>query len=175
MTRSAKKSRLWFVILTLLTFVGWAPTDFVKHATSHRGGAVRLAAAGETWWCQGSGINEKLEDCFEGSMQVDGVPLLKDYDTYQASLPVRELRNGSLLTLYQLPFYARITDLTSFAERMSSELGMRASVDYITAASHSGKSASAVVGFLRFGELDFGDDARLNFTHAIRQQQWKLS
>ena len=91
MTRSAKKSRLWFVILTLLTFVGWAPTDCVKHATSHRGGAVRLAAAGETWWCQGSGINEKLEDCFEESMQVDGVPLLKDYDTYQASLPVREV------------------------------------------------------------------------------------
>ena len=84
------------------------------------------------------------------------MPLLKDYDTYQASLPVRELRNGSLLTLYQLPFYARITDLNSFAERMSSELGMRASVDYITAASHSGKSASVLVGFLRSRELDWG-------------------
>ena len=84
------------------------------------------------------------------------MPLLKDYDTYQASLPVRELRNGSLLTLYQLPFYARITDLNSFAERMSSELGMRASVDYITAASHSGKSASVLVGFLRSTELYWG-------------------
>ena len=179
MTPSAKKPRLWFAVLTLLTFVGWAPTDFVKHGTTHRRGAVRLAAAGETWWCQCGGINGKLKDCFEENMQTDGVPLLKGYDTYQASLPVRELRNGSLLTLHHLPFYARITDLNSFAVRMSNELGMRTSVGYITAASHSGKSASVVVGFLRSRELDFGDDARLNFTHltihAICQQRWKLS
>ena len=44
---------------------------------------------------------------------------------------------------------------------------MRTSVDYITAASHSGKSASVVVGFLRSRELDSGDDARLNFTHYL--------
>ena len=36
---------------------------------------------------------------------------------------------------------------------MSSDLGRRTSVDYITAASHSGKSASVVVGFLRSSEL----------------------
>eukprot|EP00435_Cladocopium_sp_Y103_P024639 s502_g6.t1 len=120
MTRSAKEPRLWLGILTtLLAFVGWAPTDFLKHGTTHRQGAVRLAAAGETWWCQRGGINGKLKDCFEENMQTDGVPLLKDYDTYQASLPVRKLRNGSLLTLYHL----------RFAVRMSSELGMRASVD----------------------------------------------
>ena len=164
MTRSGKKPRLWFAILTLLTFVGWAPTDFVKHGTTHRRCAIRLAAAGETWWCRRGGINGKLKDCFEENMQTDAVPLLKDYDTYQASLPVRELRNGSLLTLYHLPFYARITDLNRFAGRMSSELEMRTSVDYIAAASHSGKSASVVVGFLRSGELD---DARLNFTHYL--------
>ena len=97
-----------------------------------------------------------MKDCFEENMQTDGVPLLKDYDTYQPSLPVRELRNGSLLTLYHLPFYARITDLNSFAVRMSSELGMRTSVDYMTGGSHSGKWASVVVGFLRSTELDFG-------------------
>ena len=167
MTRSGKKPRLWFAILTLLTFVGWAPTDFVKHRTTHRRCAIRLAAAGETWWCRRGGINGKLKDCFEENMQTDAVQLLKDYDTYQASLPVRELRNGSLLTLYHLPFYARITDLNRFAGRMSSELEIRTSVDYIAAASHSGKSASVVVGFLRSRELDFGDDARLNFTHYL--------
>ena len=167
MTRSGKKPRLWFAILTLLTFVGWAPTDFVKHGTTHRRCAIRLAAAGETWWCRRGGINGKLKDCFEENMQTDAVPLLKDYDTYQASLPVRELRNGSLLTLYHLPFYARITDLNRFAGRMSSELEIRISVDYIAAASHSGKSASVVVGFLRSRELDFGDDARLNVTHYL--------
>ena len=138
MTRSAKKPRLWFAILTLLAFVGWAPTDFVKHGTTHCREAVRLAAAGETWWCQRGGVSGKLKGCFEENMQTDGVPLLKDYDTYQASLPVRELRT--------------------------------ASVDYITAASHSGKSASVVVGFLRSRELDSGDDARLNFTHYLYMQ-----
>ena len=111
-----KKLRLWFVIPTLLTFIpNWAPTDFVR-PTTHRRGAVRLAASGETWWCQGVGINGKLKDCFEANMQVDGVPLLKNYNTYQASFPVRELRNGSLLTLYQLPFFARITDLNTVAK-----------------------------------------------------------
>lgn len=100
-------------------------------------------------------------------MQVDGVPLLKNYDTYQASFPVRELRNGSLLTLYQLPFYARITDLNTFSKRMGSELEMRNSVDYIAAASHSAKSASVLVGFLRSSKLNSGDVARLNFTHYL--------
>ena len=71
MTRSAKKPCLWFVILTLLTFVGWAPADFVKHATTHRRVAVRLAAAGETWWYQGGGTDGKLKDSFEENMQVD--------------------------------------------------------------------------------------------------------
>ena len=156
MTCSAKKPRLWFAILTLLTFVGWAAWNY----TSPRG----------QW---------EAERLFRREHANGWRPLLKDYDTYQASLPVRELRNGSLLTLHHLPFYARITDLNSFAVRMSNELGMRTSVGYITAASHSGKSASVVVGFLRSRELDFGDDARLNFTHltihAICQQRWKLS
>ena len=148
--------------------MGWAPTDSVKYATTHGPVAVRLAAAGETWWCQGGGINGKPKDCFEENMQVDGVPLLKEYDTLPGILtPVRELRNGSLLTLYQLPFYARIAGLNSFAARMSIELGMRTSVDYITAASHSGKTASVLVGFLQSIELDPGDDARLNFTHYL--------
>ena len=162
-----KKLRLWFVIPTLLTFIpNWAPTDFVR-PTTHPRGAVRLAAAGGTWWCQRVGINGKLKDCFEANMQVDGVPLLKNYGTCQASFPVRELRNGSLLRLYQLPFYARITDLNTFAKRMGSELEMRNSVDYIAATSHSAKSASVLVGFLRSSKLNSGDVARLNFTHYL--------
>eukprot|EP00435_Cladocopium_sp_Y103_P065382 s625_g27.t1 len=43
----------------------------------------------------------------------------------------------------------------------------RPTVAYITAASHSGTSASALVGFLRYRELDSGDDARLNFTQYL--------
>ena len=57
-------------------------------------------------------------------MQTDGVPLLKDYDTYQASLPVRELGISQPLKLHQLQFFVGEPDLDVFA------------------ASHSGKSAS---------------------------------
>ena len=152
--------------MTLLTFVGWARTGFVKHGTTHRRCAIRLAAAGETWWCRRGGINGKLKDCFEENMQTHGVPLLKDYDTYQASLPVRELGISEPLKLYQLKFYVKESDLDVFAARLATE-EQRPTVAYIAAASHSGKSASVVVGFLRSRELDFGDDARLNFTHYL--------
>ena len=88
-------------------------------------------------------------------MQADGVPL-----------PVRELGIDPPLKLYQLRFYVRECDLDGFATSLTKRM-QRPTVAYITAASHSGKSASAVVGFLRFRELDFGDDARLNFTHYL--------
>ena len=165
MTRSAKKPRPWFAILTLLALVGLAPTDFVKHGTTHRRGAVRLAA-GETWWCQRGGINEKLKDCFEANMQVDGVPLLKNYDTYEASLPVRELGISQPLKLYELQFYVRKSDLDVFAARLVADK-QRPTVAYIAAASHSGKSASVLVGFLRSRELNSGDTAQPNFTHYL--------
>ena len=71
--------------------------------TTHRRGAVRLAAAGETWWCQRGGINGKLKDCFAANMQVDGVPLPKNYDTYQASLPVRERGISQPFEVVQAP------------------------------------------------------------------------
>ena len=99
-------------------------------------------------------------------MQTDGVPLLKGYDTYQTSLPARELGISQPLKLHQLQFFAREPDLDACAARLAADL-QRPTVAYITAASHSGKSASVVVGFLRFRELDPGDAARLNFTHYL--------
>ena len=161
MTCSGKKLRVWFVILTLRTFIpSWAPTDFVR-PTTHRRGAARLAAASGTWWCERGGINGKLKDCFEENMQVDGVPLLKNYDTYQASLPVRERGISQPLKLYKLQFYVRKSDLDAFAARLVADK-QRPTVAYITAASHSGKSASVLVGFLRSRELN-----SVNFTHYL--------
>ena len=81
-------------------------------------------------------------------MQADGVPLLKDYDTYQVSLPVRELGIDPPLKLYQLPFYVRECDLDGFATSLTKRM-QRPTVAYITAASHSGKSASLVVVLLK--------------------------
>jgi hypothetical protein len=89
-----------------------------------------------------------LKDYFEENMQADGVPLLKDYDTYQVSLPVRELGIDPPLKLYQLPFYVRECDLDGFATSLTKRM-QRPTVAYITAASHSGKSASLVVVLLK--------------------------
>ena len=150
-----KKWRLWFVIPT--SFIpSWAPTDFVR-PTTHRRGAVRLAAAGETWWCQRGGINGKLTDCFEANMQVDGVPLLKNYGIYQASLPERERGISQPLKLYKLQFYVRQQDWPQTS---------RPTVAYIAAASRSGES-SVLVGFLHSSELSPGNVAQQNFTHYL--------
>ena len=86
-------------------------------------------------------------------MQTDGVPLLKDYDTFQASLPVRELGIPQPLKLHMLQFFVREPDLDLFAARLAAD-EQRPTVAYITAASHSGKLASVVVGFLCSRELD---------------------
>ena len=159
---SGKKLRLWLVILTLLTFSpSWAPTDFVR-PTTHRRGAVRLAAAGETWWCYRGGINRKLKDCFEANMQVDGVLLLKNYDTCWRIMTHTRLRRP--LKLCKLQFYVRKSDLDVFAARLAA-VEQGPTVANITAASHSGKSASVLVGSLRSSELNSRDVAPLNFTH----------
>ena len=134
--------------------------------TTHRRGAVRLAAAGETWWCQRGGINGKLKVCFQANMQVDGVPSLKNYDTYQASLPVRERGISQPLKVYKLLLYVRKSVLDAFAARPAAN-EQRPTVAYIAAASHSGKSASVLVGFLRSREINSGDVAQLYFTHYL--------
>ena len=125
-------------------------------------------AAGETqWWCQPGGIHRKLQDCFQENMQADAVPLLKDYDTYTASLPVRERGISKPLKLYQLLFYVRESDLDAFAARIAAN-EQRPTVAYIAAASHSGKSASVLVGFLRAREQNTVDGQRsMNFSHYL--------
>ena len=125
-------------------------------------------AAGETqWWCQPGGIHRKLQDCFQENMQADAVPLLKDYDTYTGSLPVRERWISKPLKLYQLLFYVRESDLDAFAARIAAN-EQRPTVAYIAAASHSGKSASVLVGFLRAREQNTVDGQRsMNFTHYL--------
>ena len=127
-----------------------------------------MAASETQWWCQPGGINRKLQDCFQENMQADAVPLLKDYGTYSTSLPARELRNGERLALHQLLFYVRASDLDAFAKRMGADVDLRKSVDYIAAASHSGKSASVLVGFLRAIEQNTVDgQLSMNFSHYL--------
>ena len=100
-------------------------------------------------------------------MQSDAVPLLKDYETYEASLPVRELAILPPVKLHQLPFYVRECDLDGFATSLTKSM-QRLTVAYVAAASHSGKSASVLVGFLRAREQSTLDGQRsMNFTHYL--------
>ena len=149
-------------------FAGLVPADFAKYATPNLRGAVRrTAAAGEAWRCQPGGINRELRACFQENMQADAVPLLKDYDTYAASLPVRERGISKPLKLYQLQFYVKESDLDTFAARMDAD-EQRPTVAYIAAASHSGKSASVLVGFLRAREQSTVEgQCAMNFTHYL--------
>ena len=54
----------------------------------------------------------------------------------------------------------------AFAARLAAD-GHRPTVACIAAASHSGKSASVLVGFLHSSELSSGDVAQQNFTHYL--------
>ena len=150
----------WLSALPFVWFLAcWAPAAFVRHVIPHRRDFVRMAAGETQWWCQPGGINRKLQDCFQENMQADAVPFLKDYDTYTASLPVRERGISKPLKLYQLLFYVRDSDLDAFAARIAAD-EQRPTVAYIAAASHSGKSASVLVGFLRAREQNTVDGQR---------------
>ena len=169
MTCNAKKHpRLRLSLLPFICFFAhWAPAAFVRHVIPHRRGFVRMAAGEAKWWCQLGGINAKLQTCFQVNMQSDAVPLLKDYETYEASLPVRELAILPPVKLYQLPFYVRECDLDGFATNLTKSM-QRPTVAYVAAASHSGKSASVLVGFLRAREQSTLDGQRsMNFSHYL--------
>ena len=77
---------------------------------------------------------------------------------------MRELGIRRPLKLCKLQFYVRKSDLDVFAARLAA-VEQGPAVANITAASHSGKSASVLVGFLRSSELNSLDVAPLNFTH----------
>ncbi len=97
-----------------------------------------------------SSIDVKLEHRFKEKMRNDNVPLLKDYTTYCAHLPRRQIDYGQVLSLYELEYWVRPADL----KRMSTngiELcvpNARPTVRYISAPTGSGKTASILPAFL---------------------------
>ena len=65
--------------------------------------------------CYSATLKEKLQEHFEQHMKSDKVPLLKDFGTYQKSLPTREFRSGKL-RLYEYPFMVKKEDLQLMVE-----------------------------------------------------------
>lgn len=105
--------------------------------------------------CEGSerSIEAKIREVFLKNMACQNVPLLKDFETYALSLPVREC-SDRVRILFELEFFCRNQDLERAAIRLTTHSPTaRSSAAYIAAPSNSGKSASALPLFLRSIEL----------------------
>ena len=94
------------------------------------------------------------EDClkvhFDKVMKCDHVPLLKDFDVYKRSLPVRrDASSAQELPLYQLPYWTDDEDVEFFADQLRRPPKSRASVKYLSAPSGSGKTSCILPAFLK--------------------------
>ena len=99
----------------------------------------------------------RLEAHFNKKMQNTDVPLFKDFETYLGTMPVR--RDEITMMHYRLcdfPFWAKDEDVDFMVEVLEGNEtvvpGARAYVIYAAAPTQSGKTASALVGFLASAE-----------------------
>lgn len=101
-----------------------------------------------------------LEEHFNKVMKCETIPLLKDFDAYKSSLPVRRTHfEGEILPLYTLPFWATEDEVTKLAKGLWPVTISRALVNYLAAPSSAGKSACILPAFLASTKLKKG------FTH----------
>ena len=92
----------------------------------------------------------RLQEYFDLYMKTNSAALLRDFDTYRKSLPVREGAWGVVLPLYLLSYYVLEDELVAMAtELMAGTEEARKVVKYVAAPSRSGKTASILPAFLR--------------------------
>ena len=91
--------------------------------------------------------NESIEGRIEGrfnlSMKRSDWPLLKSFDVYKDTLPVR-LCHGEYLRLYKLPYWVNYNDLRATANQLETSSDLK----YVVAPSGSGKTAGILPAFL---------------------------
>lgn len=103
-----------------------------------------------------------INRAFTEHMACASLPLFRDFDTYSASLPVREVKYQAPLRLYKVPYFMRQQDLDHTVSRLPIDGdGSKERVLYVAAPSGSGKSASVLPIFLR--SIEQGQP----FTHYI--------
>ena len=116
-----------------------------------------------------SGVTEtpkkRLERHFDMKMRDDQVPLFRDFETYEMTLPVRRYaETEEYVRLCDLPFWAKKEDIEYMAKRLERRESLaRAFVKYAAAPSGSGKTASVLVGFLASAKRGDKD----SFTHYL--------
>ena len=107
------------------------------------------------------------EDClkvhFDKIMKCDHVPLLKDFDVYKRSLPVRhDISLEQQLPLYRLPYWTDDEDVEFLANQLERrESIVRHAVKYLSAPSGSGKTSCILPAFLKSTHNEDG------FTHYL--------
>jgi hypothetical protein len=95
-------------------------------------------------------LERQIEGKFRVKMQNDSVALLKDFETYKQSLPVRQKNKGEYAELYKHDYYARDEDMTTMVKAIEKVLAEnRPVVKYISAPSKSGKTSSVLPAFLK--------------------------
>ena len=117
-------------------------------------------------------IEEKLRENFEKFKPSKCTPLYRDFDTYKASLPVRQ-RDNEWLKLHELAYFGVDSDVQLMAEKLyDPSTAYRKMVKYVCSPATSGKTTSVLPAFL---ESKF-------FTHYLyiafdnnNKRQFKLS
>ena len=93
-------------------------------------------------------IEEKLREKFEKFKPIEDTPLYRDFDTYKASLPVRE-RDHEWLKLHELPYFGADDDVQLMAKKLYDPAKeVRKEVMYVCAPATSGKTTSVLPTFL---------------------------
>jgi hypothetical protein len=85
-----------------------------------------------------------------------GTGLFRDWETYKASLPVRQ-RSGEWLKLHELPYWGEIDEVKLMAKELQRRRSYRALAHYVCSPSTTGKTTSILPAFL---ESDY-------FTHYL--------
>ena len=97
------------------------------------------------WWNEVPGgadcLAQRTNDAFETNMKTANIPLLETWESYEASLPVREGTDG-VSKLYSQPYLCRGKELDVAVSRLEHANEDRDRVAYLSAPTKRGKSAA---------------------------------
>lgn len=145
---------LWIACNFICSSQGFAGLDPWKRGfgTGKTTGRCRPS----NWWNEVPGgtdcLAQRTKDAFETNMKTANIPLLETWESYEASLPVREGSCG-VCKLYLRPYLCRSKELDVAVSRLEHATEDRARVAYLSAPTKRGKSAAILPIFCRSVEL----------------------
>ena len=145
---------LWIACNFICSSQGFAGLDPWKRGfgTGKTTGRCRPS----NWWNEVPGgtdcLAQRTKDAFETNMKTANIPLLETWESYEASLPVREGTDG-VSKLYSQPYLCRGKELDVAVSRLEHANKDRDRVAYLSAPTKRGKSAAILPIFCRSVEL----------------------